>query len=199
MRPLLAPSARSDGGRRFVRSLHRSCLVTWKLPKIGLISAVSLFVLDQVLKWLVTGPIGLTYEGDERIVLPIFTLRNVHNHGVSLGFLRANSAASTWLLVGMTGAIAVAVLVWMWRERNRQDQFALGMIAGGALGNILDRVRLGYVQDYADLHFGAWSPFLNFNLADAAITVGVLTLLARALLVRDKPRVDEADVEKSNA
>ena len=173
--------------------------MTWKLPKIGLISAVSLFVLDQVLKWLVTGPIGLTYEGDERIVLPIFTLRNVHNHGVSLGFLRANSAASTWLLVGMTGAIAVAVLVWMWRERNRQDQFALGMIAGGALGNILDRVRLGYVQDYADLHFGTWSPFLNFNLADAAITVGVLILLARALLVRDKPRVDGADVEKSNA
>lgn len=171
----------------------------WKLPKIGLISAVSLFVLDQVVKWLVTGPLGLSYEGAERIVLPIFRLTNVHNHGVSLGFLRADSAASTWLLVGMTGVIAVAVLVWMWRERNRQDEFALGMIAGGALGNILDRVRLGYVQDYADLHFGAWSPFLNFNLADAAITVGVLILLARALLVRDKPRVDGADVEKSNA
>ena len=75
--------------------------MTWKLPKIGLISAISLFVLDQLVKWLVIGPIGLTYEGDERIVLPIFTLRNVHNHGVSLGFLRANSAASTWLLVGM--------------------------------------------------------------------------------------------------
>jgi signal peptidase II len=173
--------------------------VTWKLPKIGLITAVSLFVLDQLMKWLVTGPIGLTEQNDERIVLPFFTLRNVHNTGVSLGFLRAESAASTWLLVGMTGAIAVAVVVWMWRERNRQDQFALGMIAGGALGNILDRVRLGYVQDYADLHFGAWSPFLNFNLADAAITVGVLILLARALLVRDKPRVDGADVEKSNA
>jgi len=173
--------------------------VIWKLPRIGLISAATFFILDQLVKWLVIGPIGLTYEGDERIVLPIFTLRNVHNHGVSLGFLRADSAASTWLLVGMTGAIAVAVLVWMWRERNRYDQFALGMIAGGALGNIFDRVRLGYVQDYADLHFGAWSPFLNFNLADAAITVGVLILLARALLVRDKPRVDGADVEKSNA
>jgi signal peptidase II len=173
--------------------------VTWKLPKIGLISALSLFILDQLVKWLVIGPIGLTYEGAERDVLPFFTLRNVHNPGVSLGFLRASNATSTWLLVGMTGAIAVAVLVWMWRERNRQDQFALGMIAGGALGNILDRVRLGYVQDYADLHFGAWSPFLNFNLADAAITVGVLILLARALLVRDKPRADGADVEKSNA
>ncbi len=170
-----------------------------KLPKVGLISALVFFVFDQVIKWLVVGPIGLTYGGAERDVLPIFTLRNVHNHGVSLGFLRADSATSTWLLVAMTGVIAAAVLVWMWRERNRQDQFALGMIAGGALGNILDRVRLGYVQDYADLHFGAWSPFLNFNLADAAITVGVLILLARALLVRDKPRAGGDDVEKSNA
>jgi signal peptidase II len=160
--------------------------VSWKLPRIGLISAVVLFALDQLLKWLVTGPIGLAFEGDERVVLPIFTLRNVHNHGVSLGFLRANSAASTWLLVGMTGAIAVAVLVWMWREKNREDSIALGLILGGALGNILDRARLGYVVDFADLHFGAYRPFLVFNVADAAITIGVLILLFRALFVRDK-------------
>lgn len=159
--------------------------MTWKLPKIGLISAISLFALDQLVKWLVVGPIGLAYEGDERVVLPIFTLRNVHNHGVSLGFLRADSAASTWLLVGMTGAIAVAVLVWMWRERNRQDQFALGLIAGGALGNILDRVRLGYVTDFLNIHFGAWSPFLVFNIADAAISIGVAFLVLRAIFTRD--------------
>ena len=57
---------------------------------------------------------------------------------------------------------------------------------GGAIGNIIDRIRLGYVIDYADLHFGEWRPFLIFNLADAAITFGVLILLARALFVRDK-------------
>jgi len=87
----------------------------------------------------------------------------------------------------------------MWRERNRQDQFALGMIAGGALGNILDRVRFGYVVDFADLHFGAWRPFLVFNVAVAAITIGVLVLLVRALLVRDKPRAERASVENMNA
>ena len=58
---------------------------------------------------------------------------------------------------------------------------------GGALGNILDRVRFGYVVDFADLHFGEWRPFLVFNVADAAITIGVLIVLARALLMRDKP------------
>lgn len=173
------------------------------VPQAGLIAAVLFFAADQFIKWLVIGPLGLSLEGDERAVLPIFTLRNLHNHGVSLGFLRV-APEQSWMLVVLTGAIACAVLVWMWREANSQDQFALGMIAGGALGNILDRVRLGFVQDYADLHFGAWSPFLTFNLADAAITIGVLILLARALLVRDKPKeagqgVEPGDVENSNA
>ena len=70
---------------------------------------------------------------------------------------------------------------------------------GGAIGNILDRVRFGYVVDFADLHFGNWSPFLVFNVADAAITIGVLILLVRALLVRDKPRAGRASVENMNA
>ncbi|MDP9415584.1 MAG: signal peptidase II, partial [Pseudomonadota bacterium] len=66
---------------------------------------------------------------------------------------------------------------------------ALAFVLGGALGNIVDRIRFGYVVDFADLHFGDWRPFLIFNVADAAITIGVLLLLVRALLTRDrKPR-----------
>lgn len=182
-------------------------------PRTGLAAAVAFFAADQLLKWLVVGPIGLSEQGMERVVTSFFTLRNVHNHGVSLGFLNAETTTGSWLVTALTLTIAVAVAVWMWRERNRADQFALGMILGGALGNIVDRVRLsdavcdagsachkiGYVQDYADLHIGTWSPFLNFNLADAAITIGVLVLLARALLLRDKPAAERADVEKSNA
>jgi len=91
-----------------------------------------------------------------------------------------------WILVGMTMLIAGFVAVWMWREKARQDVVALGLVLGGAIGNIVDRMRLGYVVDYADLHFGEWRPFLIFNLADAAITFGVLILLARALLLREK-------------
>jgi signal peptidase II len=165
------------------------------LPKAGLISGAIFLAADQLVKWLVTGPLGVSQENDQLEVLPIFRFSNVHNHGVSLGFLQV-SPDKAWLLVALTLAITLAVLVWMWREKNRQDQVALGMILGGSLGNIADRVRLGYVQDYADLHFGTWQPFLTFNLADAAITIGVLILLVRALLVRDKPRTD---VEKSNA
>ena len=80
----------------------------------------------------------------------------------------------------------------MWRERSRQDVVALGLVLGGALGNIIDRVRYGFVVDYADLHFGEWRPFLIFNLADAAITIGVLILLARALLLREKDTNSES-------
>ena len=165
------------------------------LPKRGLVTALALFLVDQIIKWAVTGPMGLRSLGDVREIMPIFNLRFVPNYGISLGLLTADSNASRWALVAMTGAIALAVAFWMTRERNPVDQVALGCVLGGALGNILDRVRFGYVVDFADLHFGEWRPFLVFNVADAAITIGVLVLLARALLVRDRP----APGEKSNA
>jgi signal peptidase II len=90
-----------------------------------------------------------------------------------------------WLLVALTAAISVFVIIWLWREKRRDDCIALGLVLGGALGNIIDRVRLGYVLDFADLHFGDVHPFLVFNVGDAAITIGVLLLLLRALLTRD--------------
>ena len=98
------------------------------------------------------------------------------------------STAQTWLLVAVTAVVAIGVLVWMWRETRKGDVIALGLVLGGALGNIVDRARFGYVVDYADLHFGDFRPFLIFNLADAAITIGVLLLVARALLLGEKKR-----------
>jgi hypothetical protein len=72
------------------------------------------------------------------------------------------------------------------REKAKGDVIALALILGGALGNIVDRVRLGYVVDYADLHIGDFRPFMIFNVADACITLGVLLLVARALLLGEK-------------
>ena len=161
--------------------------MTRTTPRAGLVLAVIVLLVDQLSKWLITGPLGIDFLGASRTILPIFDLRFVQNNGVSLGMLRAETTTMRWLLVVFTGAIAVAVAVWMWREPKRGDQLALGLVLGGAIGNILDRVRLGYVVDFADLHFGEWRPFLVFNIADAAITIGVLILLVRALLIRDKP------------
>jgi len=152
---------------------------------LALCIAAAVFVLDQAVKWIVTNLLQLP----ERLTadwLPFFRLNWVPNHGVSMGFLTANGELQRWLLVALTAAICIFVAAWLWRERRRDDAIALALILGGALGNILDRVRLGYVVDYADLHFGDWRPFLVFNIGDAAITIGVLLLVLRALLTRER-------------
>lgn len=148
--------------------------------------AFLVFVFDQATKWVVTYPLNLRNQPDQTIGLfSFFDLHWVENKGVSLGLLSAGTELGRWLLVGATAAIAMFVAVWMWRERRRDDSAALALVLGGALGNIVDRVRFGYVVDFADLHFGDWRPFLVFNVGDAAITIGVLLLLVRALLMRD--------------
>ena len=145
--------------------------------------AALIFILDQLAKWLIMGPIALPERGLITIT-GFFDLRWVENHGVSMGFLIAGSDRERWMLVAITGLIAAAVCVWIWREKGRLDVAALGLVLGGAVGNVADRTRLGYVADFLDLHIGDWHPFLVFNVADAAITIGVLLLVVRALLAR---------------
>lgn len=155
--------------------------------RFGLAFAAAVYGIDQLIKWLMIGPLMLRELGVIE-VLPFFDLRWTENYGVSLGLFQADSETGRWILVGVTAAIALTVLVWMLRERARGDILALGLVLGGALGNITDRVRFGHVVDYADLHFGTFRPFLIFNIADAAITIGVLIILARSLLMREKPQ-----------
>ncbi len=157
------------------------------------VTALAFFVTDQVTKWLVDGPLGLKAQGDQLLLLPIFDLTRVHNYGISLGLFQAESDTGRWILVALTAAIAGLVAFWITREDKRGDQLALAMVLGGALGNIVDRVRLGYVLDFLDLHFGAVRPFYVFNVADAAISIGVVILLIRALLVR--PEVPEENID----
>lgn len=155
----------------------------------ALVIAFLIFVFDQTVKWVVTYPLNLKGQPDWTVeIFSFFDLRWVENEGVSLGLLSASNPWGRWLLVGLTAAIAIFVAIWLWRERKRTDSVALAMVLGGALGNIADRARLGYVVDYADFHFGEWRPFLVFNVGDAAITIGVLLLLVRALLMRDGKR-----------
>lgn len=165
----------------------------------ALILALAIFLVDQLAKWIVLNPVGLAYEGDSVTLLPIFDLRLVYNEGVSLGMFSAQEAWQRWALVALTGGIAAFVARWLWKESNRQDALALGAILGGAVGNLLDRVRFGHVIDYADLHFGDFSPFLVFNVADAAITIGVLILLSRALFARGKSDTKNDNAETEHA
>lgn len=160
--------------------------------RIGYLVAPVVFALDQLVKWIVTGPLGVNRIGDQFYLLPFFQFTYTRNIGISLGLLNATTEVGRWMLVAVTSAIAIGVAVWIGRERHRWDQAALGLILGGALGNILDRARHGYVVDFADLHFGAFRPFLVFNVGDAAISIGVVILLVRAFLMRERDEPKES-------
>ena len=179
--------------------------------RLGFLVALFVFGLDQFVKWLVTGPLGVNYIGAEKYLLPIFQFTYTQNNGISLGLLNATTELGRWMLVALTSAIAIGVAVWMGREKNRVDQVALGMVLGGAFGNILDRTLHGYVVDFADLHFrgipeqlcpsfenGLCRPFLIFNVGDAAISIAVVILLLRAFLGRkdQKKGSDPEEIQK---
>jgi len=165
-----------------------------KYRRIGLIIALLIFVLDQASKFVVMQLLQLPARGQIELI-PFFNLTWAQNYGVSMGFLTASTEFQRWALVALTGLIGIAVFLWMNREKAKWDIFALGMILGGAMGNIVDRARLGYVADFADLHVGDFRPFLIFNLADACISIGVVILLARALLIREKKDETKDDIQ----
>ena len=158
----------------------------------GLAIAAAVAGLDRLVKWLMVNRLDLR---ETRVVeiLPFFDLRWTQNFGVSLGMFTASSMEMRWMLVAVTALIALAVFVWMMREKAMGEIAALALILGGALGNIRDRFLLGYVIDYADFHIGEFRPFLIFNIADAAITVGVVIILARSFFLREKRGQTEPD------
>jgi signal peptidase II len=147
--------------------------------------AALVFVVDQLVKYWIINVVELQARVSVP-VLPVFSLTWVENRGVSMGMLTADTEVGRWLLVGLTAIIATVVAVWIRRERQLPEVIALGLVLGGALGNIVDRIRFGYVVDFIHLHAGPWS-FYVFNVADAAITLGVIILLARALFSRPDP------------
>jgi len=155
-----------------------------KSRSLGFVVALVVFALDQLVKWWVTGPLGVDHEGAVHYLLPFFQFTYTENNGISLGLFNATTEVGRWMLVALTSAIAIGVAFWLGREKNRVDQIALGMVLGGALGNIFDRTRHGYVVDFLDLHFGEFRPFLIFNIGDAAISIAVVILLLRAFLTR---------------
>jgi signal peptidase II len=163
---------------------------------LGFVIALVVFGFDQLVKWWVTGPLGINHVGDQLYIMSFFQFTYTQNNGISLGLLNATTEIGRWMLVGLTSAIAVGVGYWLGREKERIEQVALGMVLGGALGNILDRTLHGYVVDFADLHFGEFRPFLIFNVGDAAISIAVVILLLRAFLSR-KDQAKGSDPEET--
>lgn len=146
----------------------------------GLAIAAVTLVLDQISKWWILSVFDLPSRGVVE-VLPFFNLAMVWNRGVSFGLMAADGDLGRWLLVGLTVAISVGVLVWLRRAADVLTVLGLGLILGGAIGNIIDRIAYGAVADFVQLHAFSYS-FYVFNVADAGITIGVALLLWDAIL-----------------
>lgn len=158
----------------------------WRNRLIGFALAVLVYLVDQWLKHWVKEVQGIDRIGEYREILPFFDLRFTQNFGISLGMFQATSPEMTIGLIAMTGLISLVIVIWMLREKSLGDIIGLSLILGGAIGNIRDRYAFGYVIDYADFHIGTFRPFMIFNLADAAITVGVLIILVRSFFLGNK-------------
>jgi signal peptidase II len=149
----------------------------------GLLVAGATFALDQVSKMALLYGAGFIHmpPGAAVRVLPFFNLLMVWNPGISLGLFPASSIEGTIFLATFQ-MVAVGILCWwLWFAKKTVIAIGLGMVIGGALGNLIDRLVYGKVADFIQLHAFDYS-FYVFNVADAAITFGVIALLYDALM-----------------
>jgi signal peptidase II len=156
---------------------------------IGLIIAGAVFLLDQLCKLLLLYGFGFLHMAPDASVpvLPFFNLVMVWNPGISLGLFPASSVEGTVFLATFQ-MIAVGVLGWwLWFVRKRTLAIGLGLVIGGALGNLIDRLVYGRVADFFHL-FGFGYDFYVFNVADAAITFGALSLIYDGLTKPEAPQ-----------
>ena len=154
---------------------------------LGIMAAILVFGLDQMSKSWTIYSLHLPELGTLPL-LPGLNFTWVENRGITFGLLNGVSGLGPMLLTGMalTGvalAVVAALAVWMWRAERLAVAIALGVIAGGALGNVRDRLRFGFVIDFVHLHAWGWSWYV-FNLADAAIVCGVAALVLEGALGR---------------
>lgn len=147
--------------------------------KAALSLAAIVFVLDQVTKEIV-----LAVQASLPVaVLPFFNLVLVWNQGVSFGMFGGDDALSPVILVGVAVLVSAGLLYWLWRETHGLAAMALGLVLGGAIGNVVDRLRHGAVVDFLDFHL-AGHHWPSFNVADSAIVVGAVLLAAGGLVSR---------------
>jgi signal peptidase II len=139
-----------------------------------LLIAAVVIVADQFTKILILGSFQL---GDVHPITSFFDLVRAHNYGAAFSFLNRVQGMQRWFFLGL-GLAAAVFIVFMLRRHGHQKTFAwaLTLILGGALGNVIDRAIHGYVVDFIQVHAGGWY-FPAFNVADSAITVGAMLLV----------------------
>ena len=136
-------------------------------------------ILDQGSKLAIAGTMQL-YQSIQ--IVPFFKLTYVHNAGAAFSFLSEAGGWQRWFFAGLALLISLVIAVWLARL-NKNETFlavALALILGGAIGNLIDRLAYGYVIDFLDIYYESWH-WPAFNIADSAITLGVILMLAESL------------------
>ena len=157
-----------------------------KLPVMGAVIAFAVVLIDQMVKAGVLAHFSGS-EVDPRPLTPFLDLTLRWNRGISFSLFARVSASSQIALLALTVAATGLLTLWLFRCRSALPAVGLGLIIGGALGNAIDRVAHGAVVDYLDLH-ASGRHFFVFNLADAAINIGVALLILDLLLVPRAPK-----------
>jgi signal peptidase II len=160
--------------------------------RIAIWTILATFAVDQLTKLGVVFGLGLIHRGDIDVIAPFLTFRMGWNTGVNFGLFSHNADVMRWVLIAV--ALAISVWVWVWTRREAASkwvQISAGLLIGGALGNVVDRVAYGAVADFLNMSCcGIENPYA-FNVADVAIFVGALGLVVfsgRGPDVRRKPR-----------
>lgn len=139
--------------------------------------AALVFALDQATKWAVVQGLNLKDIGEYDVLDPLLVFRMAWNRGVNFGLLSSDSDATRWILIAVALAISAWVLVMVRREGGKRAEISAGILVGGALGNVVDRIVYGAVADFLNMSCcGIENPF-SFNVADVAIFIGALGLV----------------------
>lgn len=145
------------------------------MKRWGVLAALVALVIDQASKTWALGALWPPYS-EGIVVLPVLNLRLGFNTGVTFGMFADSAAGAVWALVLIKAGVVAFLGWWLWHSVARLEVVALGLIIGGALGNIADRLRIGAVVDFLDAHYGGWH-WPTFNMADVAIVSGVIGLV----------------------
>lgn len=170
---------------------------------VGFAVALDVLILDQLSKWLIleyvmrkevqpnTSPLGLLdwittpsprFPHASVELLPFFNLTMVWNEGVSFGMMHGTAI---WFLVGLSLVITVLFSVWLTRAQGWLQAISLALVIGGAIGNVIDRLRFGAVADFFDFHVMGWH-YPAFNIADCGIVVGIALLVIDGIFLEPK-------------
>jgi signal peptidase II len=144
----------------------------------GLLIAVITMIADQLSKWWMLDKLKITIRPPIEVT-DFFNIVIVWNHGISFGMLAGHRVP--FFLIGLALAIVAVLIRWLVKVADRSTALAIGLVIGGALGNVIDRIRFGAVADFFDFHaFGYHWP--AFNIADSCIFMGVVVLCIQSIM-----------------